>query len=110
MNKNNIGARHGDLSFHPLKELPQNLKEVEQNGSFVLARGEHTGHSHKISAPPKKMRIFKDSEGRFVLEVKEQATITHEEHKTITLRPGIWRQEQELERDPFLQRIKQVAD
>ena len=56
------------------------------------------------------MNIFQDAEGRYVLEVKEAATITHEEHHTITLQPGIYRQEQELERDPFLEQIKKVQD
>jgi len=108
MNKTKREARQGDISFHTLKELPQDIKEVEQNGTFVLARGEHTGHKHTITAP--KLKIFQDAQGRYVLQVGEAATITHEEHKTITLRPGIWRQEQELERDPFLQRIREVAD
>src|SRR3990167_185063 len=105
MNKN-IGARHGDLSFHLLEELPKNLKEIKHSGEFVLARGEHTGHKHTISTPRKQINIFQDAEGRYVLEVKEAATIMHEEHHTITLQPEIYRQEQELERDTFLEQIK----
>lgn len=111
--KNNsaeIGARHGDLSFHPLEVLPQGIKEVRFDGSFILARGEHTGHKHIITAPKKALRIFQDVQGRYVLEVKEAATITHEEHAPITLLPGIYQHEQESERDPFLDKIRQVAD
>ena len=102
--------RHGDLSFHPLKELPEGLKEINQDGKYTLAYGEHTGHTHVIEAPSKTMRIFKDSEGRYVLEVKSAATISHQEHSIITLQPGIYRQEQEVERDPFLEQIKMVQD
>lgn len=109
-NTNKIGARHGDLSFHPIEALPEGLRELKHEGSFILARGEHTGHKHVIQAPQKEMRIFQDEKGRYVLEVKSTASITHEEHQKITLLPGIYRQEQEQERDPFLDQIRMVAD
>jgi hypothetical protein len=108
MNKKIIGARHGDISFHPISELPKGLKEIAHDGTFILARGEHTGHSHVIASP--KINIFQDKEGRYVLEVKQEAKITHQEHNTITLQPGIYIQHQEEERDPFLQQIKAVQD
>lgn len=107
-NTNKIGARHGDLNFHPVKEVPQGLKEVKHDGSFVLAYGEHTGHKHVIKAP--KMQILQDAEGRYYLNLKQRATISHEEHKTITLLPGIYRQDIEQERDPFLDQINVVKD
>ncbi len=103
-----MNYRHGDLSFHPINELPKGLKEIKHKGEYVLAYGEHTGHKHKIVA--EKMQIFQDGNGRYYLKVNNSATITHEEHKTITLRPGIYRQEQELERDAFLNEIKKVVD
>ena len=106
MNKNNY--RHGDLSFHPLEALPEGLSEVKQNGKFVLAYGEHTGHKHTLTS--KKMELFQDAEGKYYLKLNEVGTLTHEEHKTITLAPGIYRQDAEQERDPFLDRISQVKD
>ena len=110
MNKNNSGFRHGDLSFHPLERLPEGLKRVEYDGSFVLAYGEHTGHKHVITSPKGGLNIFQDVQGRYVLEARKPATITHEEHSAITLIPGIYQQEQEQERDPFLERIRKVSD
>lgn len=107
-NTNKVGARHGDISFHPLQRLPKGLKEIGHNGSFVLAKGEYTGHAHKLVSQG--VRIFQDQEGRYVLEVKDKAEIVHEEHGAITLLPGIYQQEQERERDPFLDQIRQVAD
>lgn len=109
-NTNKIGARHGDLNFHPIKEVPAGLKEVEQAGSFILAYGEHTGHKHVIEAPKKTMQIFKDLEGRHYIKLSSEATIRHEEHKTITLMPGTYRQDMEQERDPFLDQINIVKD
>ena len=108
MHKTYNGARHGDLSFHPIKELPKGLKEVQHKGSFVLAEGEHTGHKHVVTS--EKMKIFQDASGRYVLQFGSPAKIAHEEHTTITLQPGIYVQEIEQERDPFLDRIKEVLD
>lgn len=102
--------RHGDLSFHPKTRKPTNIKEVKHEGSFVLALGEATGHKHVITAPKKAMRIFKDAEGRLVLELKEAATVTHEEHKPITIEPGVYVQENEREYDWFAETVQRVID
>jgi len=110
MNNKINNYRHGDLSYHKIDKLPDGLKKVEHDGNFVLARGEHTGHKHVVTAPRKEMNIYQDAEGRYVLEIKEAATIAHEEHSTITLQPGIYIQETELERDPFLDAIRSVQD
>lgn len=107
MKNQNVGVRHGDLSFHPLQELPEGLKKVEHDGSFVLARGEHTGHTHTIHG---NVEILQDNEGRFYLNVLSSSQVSHEEHKTITLEPGVYRQDSELERDPFLEQIRKVVD
>jgi len=111
MLKNFKGARQGDLSFHPIDKLPANLKKIEHNGSFVLAKGEFTGHSHRVLvADPQQINIYQDRYGRYVLEIKDKTEIVHEEHKTIILQPGIYIQEIEQERDPFLDAIRQVKD
>lgn len=41
--------RHGDLSFHPTKEV-EGLEKVEFKGEYILALGEHTGHAHRLKA------------------------------------------------------------
>jgi hypothetical protein len=102
--------RHGDLSFHQIDKLPEDLKEVEQNGSFVLALGEHTGHKHVITVPRKKMRIFQDFEGKYILEIKEEASISHEEHSTIILIPGLYEMRNEREFDYFANATIRVVD
>ena len=104
--KNNI--RHGDVSLHQISELPENLKEIKHSGSFALALGEVTGHSHKIIS--KEMQIFQDEKGLFFLKVNQPAQISHEEHKTVTLMPGIYKREMEQEFDYFLETTRQVQD
>ena len=107
MSENSFFARHGDLSFQPYEGNLKDLVEVEHNGSFILALGEHTGHKHVIKGD---MRIFKDTEGRFVLEIKDIATITHEEHHKIEMKPGVYKMLPEQEYDYFLESISQVQD
>ena len=102
-------ARHGDLSFHPIAKLPKDAVEVKHNSSFVLALGEHTGHKHVITAEPDTFKVYQH-EGNYILELKAEAKISHEEHHTITLRPGIYIQKIEQEYDPFLQQINKVQD
>ena len=109
--KSNEECRHGDLSFHALKELPKNLKEIKHDGSFILAFGEATGHHHKITVKDKDdLKIYQDAEGRYIMDVKGEATLTHQEHDTITFASGVYIQEIETERDPFLDTIRQVKD
>jgi hypothetical protein len=103
--------RHGDLAFTQIDKLPdcQFIDEVE---SFTLALGEATGHHHLLTTerPKTKFRIYKDKDGNNILELKEKAVLTHEEHKEITFMPGIYIQKHEREYDYPLEQIKQVAD
>lgn len=102
--------RHGDLSFHKYEGKTGELVEVKHTGSFTLALGEHTGHKHVISAPKGEMRIFKDSEGNYVLEISKKAELVHEEHHAITFEPGVYKMKTEREYDYFLEEVKQVQD
>lgn len=102
--------RHGDLSFHPYEGDIKELTEIKGGNSFVLALGEHTGHKHVISAEKGSMRIFKDLDGNFVLEVKDNASLVHEEHKAIEFKPGVYKMKTEQEYDYFLESIRQVQD
>lgn len=99
--------RHGDLSFHPITALEAGFAEVEHKGQFVLALGEATGHQHVIKSP--NMRIFQ-RKGRTVLEVREIATLTHEEHLPIEFKPGLYEMKQEREFDWFTLETVRVLD
>jgi len=104
--------RHGDVSLHQITELPKELKKQKHNGSFAIALGETTGHKHSVVIDrPQDMSIYLDeATGLFVLDLKSEAKITHEEHRTIILEPGIYIQKQEQEYDPFEEVLKQVKD
>ena len=103
--------RHGDISFHPLKELPKNLKKVEHNGMWIAAYGEVTGHKHIVKERENdSFFLYQDEKGNFILDVQKPVTITHEEHKTITIKKGFYIKEQEREYDYFELKSMKVLD
>jgi hypothetical protein len=102
--------RHGDLSFHPLEALPTSVEKVPARGDFVLARGEATGHAHRLVFEDRDVDIFMDVEGNYILNVIREAQLTHQEHKPITLSPGIYLQKSEQECDVFEGQRRMVMD
>lgn len=93
--------RQGDILLVPVNELPGDLTEVpRQNGRIVLAEGEITGHLHAIDAE-EAVFLAEDldsPEGRFLIVEEAEAitkeaagvALTHPEHDTVTLEPGLY--------------------
>jgi len=103
--------RHGDIILKPIEKLPENLKVVSKENEFVLARGETTGHKHLLVAEePQSMEILQDKNGRYYLKFYKPVKLTHEEHKTLTIEPGIYEVFREREYDYFEDEINWVVD
>ena len=49
----------------------------------ILAEGEHTGHAHRVTT-----EVYEREDG--VREFAGETTITHEEHRPITIPGGEW--------------------
>lgn len=98
--------------FKKIDALPSGLKKLSlTNNQFVLALGEVTGHKHVMTATKEDdMRIYQDSEGRYVLEIGAPTRLSHEEHSTLEFAPGIYLMENEREHDYFTQQERQVLD
>lgn len=99
--------RHGDLLIRQIDKLPQGL--VKSTDKNVLAFGEVTGHSHRLTIPecvvlqePKTMKKF--------INLNQETELIHEEHDTIQIPKGLFEVVNEREFDPFEQEIKQVLD
>jgi len=82
--------RQGDVLIEALNgPLPKGAEKVKpDNGRVILAYGEVTGHAHAISSKLATMYRWKGDE---LIEVKEGAVVTHEEHGAIALVPGVYR-------------------
>ena len=94
--------RQGDILFVRAKSIPKGLK-VKAGG--VIAEGEKTGHMHRLVDGT----LYDDAKLGMFIEVKaEKASVTHNEHKTITLEKGLYTVKRQREYEP--QGWRQVAD
>jgi len=96
--------RHGDLSFHSIKEMPNDIKETKNN---VLALGETTGHKHVVTGD---VQIFQDTLGNTYIKVNGKASVTHEEHRKVELKKGLYKMFNEREFDWFQKATVKVLD
>jgi hypothetical protein len=79
--------RHGDVLLARVSELP---RSAQTKPGVILARGEVTGHSHRILEPQHAQMYSFDSET--YLEIRApKATLVHEEHRAITLEQGVYK-------------------
>jgi hypothetical protein len=79
--------RHGDVLLTPITQLP---RHAQIKTGVILARGEVTGHSHRI-LETNHAQMFSAGLDHF-LEIKsQQATLVHEEHAAIVLERGLYK-------------------
>ena len=77
--------RHGDVQLTRVESIPV---EAQSLGSRKeLAYGEVTGHAHRIDVG----ELFQTKNGDLYLKVDELANLSHEEHATKVIQPGVYR-------------------
>ncbi|MGD1717002.1 hypothetical protein [Hydrocoleum sp. CS-953] len=75
--------RQGDVILQPIK-----LTSGKKLSHLTLAEGEVTGHSHQITCGNAELY---EKDGTLYLKVlSETASLTHEEHKPVTIPQGNW--------------------
>lgn len=78
--------RQGDVIVEVINALPLGTTLIKNRKE--LAYGEVTGHAHRVDVG----ELFETKNGELYLRVeKPSAKLTHEEHKTVTLNPGIYK-------------------
>src|SRR3990167_1115263 len=99
--KNTQFKHQGDIPFAPYTGKIEG-KVVKHKGSVILALGEHTGHKHVITVPKiDDMEARKLPDGGWILPLKSEGMVTHNQHGPITIAPGIYRVGNEREIDHF---------
>lgn len=102
-------AHQGDITFSPFEGTLQGALE-KHKGSFVVGYGEATGHHHTVSvAKPEDMEVVKAA-GGYILRLKTEGIVKHQEHKQIRLAPGTYRVGHEREMDWFSMATRRVVD
>ena len=100
----------GDIPFFPYSGEMKGEK-VTHNGSIVLALGEHTGHKHVITIPDiMDMTAYKTADGGWILQLKSEAQLSHNQHGPLTIKPGTYRVGKEREMDWFQSVKRDVID
>lgn len=106
----------GDVSFHPIGKIPDNLKKVEHDGTFIVALGEATNHAHRVIGD---FDLFQDEQGRHYFSIKGKTEIEHyntitqspAEHKTLPFEIGeIYKGDFEDDYNPFTEELKRSVD
>ena len=96
--------RHGDVLIGSVDAIPPDAKK---RSNLILARGEITGHAHRIE-DPKTAELFEHEGLLFLRVIAPVARLIHEEHKPIELAQGTYKVWQQREYTP--QRIRTVYD
>jgi len=99
----------GDVALYPFNGPVKGAK-IYHKGSFILARGEQTGHHHELSVSSPEMMEIREAAGGFLITLHEQAVLRHQEHGDITLEPGVYRSAIEREYDWSSVQTRQSSD
>lgn len=105
--KNIRNIQQGDVLLRLITERPNNYETIAE-GRCVIAHGE-SGHSHVINVGESDAQLIRDGE-RMLLELKIAAPLTHEEHKPITLEPGLYEIGRVNEYDYLSKMVRKVVD
>ena len=90
--------RQGDVILLPMQPGQSSRDFGEKLRHLTLAEGEVTGHRHRISNGNAELY---EKEGVLYLRVlSEQATLTHEEHKSVQIPQGAWMVQIQREYEP----------
>lgn len=99
--------QQGDVLIKKIKSLPEKVSLKKTKGVLILAEGEVTGHAHRIKSD--KANLYEHN-GMLYLKVKEDVELTHEEHKTQVINPGIYEIGIVKEYDYIMEMERNIAD
>jgi hypothetical protein len=98
--------QQGDVLAVKLDAMPCGEKKSVAKKHCVVAHGE-SGHSHIIDCDDAELIQIGE---RMLLKLGSHANLMHEEHKPITLSPGIWEIGRVQEYDYFAKMARDVRD
>ena len=101
-----ITAQQGDVIMVKLNKMPEGTITKRTKKKMILAHGE-SGHSHVVEDDEAELIEMGE---RMLLTLTKPTVVHHEEHKPITLEPGIWDIGKVMEYDYFLQMKRPVMD
>src|SRR5215467_2979861 len=79
-----LQSRQGDLLFVQQDTRP--ATPLTARPGNVIVEGEATGHAHRLQSGT----ILEAPDGTLYLDITQTTQVVHEEHRPITLDPGLW--------------------
>jgi hypothetical protein len=106
-----IRSKFGEVPMQPIRQgdvilLPVQETQGQKLSHLTLAEGEVTGHSHRISEG--QAELYEENGTLYLRVLSQEATLTHEEHKAISIPQGSWMVRIQREYEP--QGWRYVAD
>lgn len=99
--------QQGDVLLQKISSLPEGCKEVSrEEGRIIVMHGE-SGHTHAITDVD---AMFYEKDGRHFLVATKPVTISHEEHHSQVIEPGVWEISQVREKDWLSGMVAPVVD
>ena len=109
--------QQGDVLFKQIGAMPKGVrvKGSARSGLVTFAEGEVTGHHHsavveKIDGGDTDNITLYEKDGVLYCEVRKETTVTHQEHKAVTLPVGNFQIGIVREVDHLAEEIRSVAD
>jgi hypothetical protein len=100
--------QQGDVLLVAVKSIPLSAKPCKPDPrGLVLAEGEATGHAHVVRDAGCALLEVED---KIYLSAADGATTHHEEHKAVTVPPGVYEVRKVREVDPFNEEVRSVKD
>lgn len=103
------GYQQGDVILAQVGLIPADAeRETPHARGNVVAEGEVTGHAHVLE--PDTSTLFLSPTGKRFVQVRMPTALTHEEHDTQVIAPGLYEIDQVVEKDWLEDAIRPVVD
>jgi len=111
LSEQKVQLRQGDILLtlrEPTEKVSFKGYKAKANG--CVAEGEVTGHAHRLQTNSKHTLFENENDVLdMIVEVKDApAEITHEDHGTLNVPPGVWDVTHQVEYTP--ERMRRVVD
>jgi hypothetical protein len=100
-----LPIRQGDVLLVPVESAPDDAKVRKGKSRLTIALGEVTGHHHTLVGDAE---LLDTKAGEVFARIMAPSDLTHQEHATITLEPGIYKYVPQ--REYFPTEIRRVLD
>ncbi len=102
MEKNYI--QQGDILLKPIDAIPVGAKKLSHK---TLAEGEASNHFHVAEAED--VELY-EIDGTLYMSAPSGTTVRHEEHKRVSVKPGVFKIDRVREYDHFSEESRPVID